>query len=457
MKTLPTPNEHPLVQKVRYMRDPLGYLLECQKKLGDIFMLQVMKQGMVIVCSPELTKAVYMQPDDTLVAGEAKIAVFGKILGETSTLLLDGPAHLKRRRLMLPRFRGELMEGFRPVMVEAARRTLDAMPRDREFALHPYMHQVAFEVILRALFAETPTARMHHLRSKLHAFANKAVTSPLLRFQALQRDLGKLSPWGRVQQIVRESRDAVLAEVQRRRRHNVEASDITGLLCAARHDDSTPLSDIEVRDEIMTMVAAGHETTSMAMTWLCNSVFTEPGVYDKLVAEKAANPDKPVDELPYLDAVVKESLRLNSLIPSGSGRIAKKSFELGGYTVHAGQMVSVAFHAIHRRPELFERPNDFVPERFMSGKYSPYENVPFGGGTRRCIGMPFATYEMKLVLSTLLEAMRLEIVQSPVKPMWRGMFLTPNKGLTVRVRPRPTAHVTGGQHGSEHSTQASVS
>jgi cytochrome P450 len=436
VKTPPTPSEHPLVQKVRYMRDPLGYLLECQAKLGDIFMLQVMKQGMVIVCSPDLTKAVYMQADDTLVAGEAKLAVFGKILGQTSTLLLDGPEHLKRRRLMLPRFRGELMQSFRPVMVEAARKTLDDMPRDRAFALHPYMHQTAFEVILRALFAETPIARMHHLRSKLHAFANKAVTSPLLRFQALQRDFGQLSPWGRVQQIVRDARDAVLAEVQRRRRHNVEAKDITGLLTAARHDDDSPLSDIEVRDEIMTMVAAGHETTSMAMTWLCKSVFTEAGVYDKLIAERAANPDKSVDELPYLDAVVKESLRLNSLIPSGSGRIAKKTFELGGYNVRAGSMVSVAFHAIHRRPELFDRPNEFVPERFMSGKYSPYENVPFGGGTRRCIGMPFALYEMKLVLSTLLETMRLEIVQSPVKPMWRGMFLTPNKGLTVRVRPR---------------------
>src|SRR5258706_10888359 len=174
MRTPPTPSEHPLVQKVRYMRDPLGYLLECQAKLGDIFMLQVMKQGMVIVCSPELTKAVYMAGDDTLVAGEAKVAVFGKILGETWTLLLDGPAHLKRRRLMLPRFRGELMQTFRPVMVEAAKRTLESMPRDREFALHPYMHQVAFEVILRALFAETPTSRMQHLRGKLHAFANKA-------------------------------------------------------------------------------------------------------------------------------------------------------------------------------------------------------------------------------------------------------------------------------------------
>lgn len=436
----PGPSEPSIIQKVRYLRDPLGYISECQRTYGDIFTIQLAKNGMVIVCTPELAKAVYTAGDDVLVAGEAKLTLFGKLLGQYSTLLLDGPPHLKRRRLLLPRFRGELMHKFGPVMIEACKRTLDEMPRDRAFALHPHLHHIAFEVILRALFAATPSDRIDALRSTLYAFATKAVTSRLLMFPPLQRDFGPLSPWGRVARIVAQSRTVLVDEIARRRRAGVETDDITGLLLAARHDDGSGLSDEEIRDEILTMVAAGHETTSIALAWLCHAVFTRPNVLAKLLDELAAKPigdGKRIDELTYLDAVARESLRFNTLIPNGSGRLVKRDFELGGHRIPAGAMVSVAFHLIHRRPDVFERPDEFLPERFLSKKYSPYESIAFGGGSRRCIGMPFALYEMKLVLAKLLEEFRLEVRQDGVRPTWRGMFLTPNKGLMVRVRPHP--------------------
>jgi cytochrome P450 family 110 len=436
----PGPSENSLFQKVRYLRDPLGYLAECQRTYGDIFTIQLAKHGMVIVCSPELAKAVYTAGDDVIVAGEAKYTVFGKLLGKHSTALLDGREHVRRRRLLLPRFRGDLMHNFGPVMLETCNRTLDELPRDRTFALHPYLHDIAFNVILRALFAATPAELFEPLRQQMYTFATKAVTSRQLMFPQLQRDLGPLSPWGRVARIADSARAAVLDEIRRRRRDRSTSEDIAGLLMAARDEDGSALSDEEVRDEILMMVAAGHETTSIALAWLCHAVFTRPDILDKLLDELAANPvrdGKRIDELRYLDAVVRESLRFNSLIPNGSGRVVKKTFELGGHEIRAGMMVTVAFHAIHRRADVFERPNELWPERFLStAKVSPYEYLAFGGGSRRCLGMPFAIYEMKIVVAALLDKFRLDIVGA-VRPSWRGMFLTPSKGLRVRVRAHP--------------------
>ncbi len=434
---VPGPTDSPLVQRIRYMRDPIGYIEQCQRRYGDVFSIKLVNHGMVFVCSPELAKEVYTSGEDTLVAGEAKIKIFGKLLGQSSTLLLDGPAHLKRRRLMLPRFRGEMMEGFRPVMLDACERTLDAMPKGGTFALHPYMHRIAFDVIGRALFSATPPRLVGELLEALRNFANRAVTSRLLMFPALQRDLGALSPWGRVLRVVAAARAAVETEIRRRRADLTEQNDITGLLLAARHDDGSPLSDDEVRDEIMTIVAAGHETTAMSLTWLSYAVFSRPSVLAKLRAELAASPNGVGGELPYMDAVIRESLRYYSMIPNGSGRIVKRDFTLGGYRVPAGAMVSVAFHAVHRKPQVFERAGEFWPERFMTAKYSPYESVPFGGGTRRCLGMPFAMFEIKLVLASMIERFSLEIVQREVVPSWRGAFLTPSKGLVVRAAPAP--------------------
>jgi cytochrome P450 len=250
-------------------------------------------------------------------------------------------------------------------------------------------------------------------------------------FPALQRDLGPLSPWGRVLRAVDRAKTAALDEVVARRRDHVQASDLTGLLMGARDDDGSALSDAEIRDEILTMVAAGHETTAMALTWLTYAVFTRPAVVAQLVAELATK--RPVDELPYLDAVVRESLRFYSLIPNGSGRLAKRPVRLGPYEIPAGSMVSVAFHALHRRADVFDQPDTFWPERFLTAKYSPYESAPFGGGSRRCLGMPFALFEIKLVIAMVLERFRIEIAQSRVRPAWRGAFLTPSKGLRVRL------------------------
>jgi cytochrome P450 len=415
---------------VRYLRDPIGYMDRCQRELGDLYMLRLVGPGMVFASTPALAKQVYTASEDDLVAGEAKIKVFGRILGQSSTLLLDGTEHLVRRRLLLPRFRGELAQQLAPAMTEACATTLAGLPTDRTFALHDYMHRIAFQVISRSLFAATAPARIANLEAALRDFAHDAVTSRLLMFPAFQRDFGPYSPWGRVVRVVAHARREVLAEIHMRRTMSVQAEDILGVLIDATNDDGTTLTDSEIVDEILTMVAAGHETTSMALTWLCYAVYTRPAVLAKLRAETGDLAGRR-----YLEATVRESLRVYSVIPNGSGRIAKRAFQLGGFDVPAGAMVTVAFHAVHRTLEVFADAETFRPERFLDAKYSPYESLPFGGGTRRCLGMPFAMLELGLVLASFIERFDLEIVQRDVVPMWRGRFLTPNKGLLVRATP----------------------
>ena len=426
----PSPKQPALVQRVRYLRDPIGYMDRCQRELGDTYMIELVNPGMVFVSTPALAKQVYTSSEDDLVAGEAKIAVFGKILGHSSTLLLDGAEHLKRRRLLLPRFRGELAQKLAPAMTEACTTTLAELPTDRTFALHAFMHRIAFQVISRSLFAATPPARIAKLEAALRNFAHDAVTSRLLMFPALQRDFGRYSPWGHVVRVVSRARREVLAEIHMRRTMAVTSEDILGLLLDAKNDDGTALTDSEIVDEILTMVAAGHETTSMALTWLCYAVYTRPAILAKLRSETGE-----LTERAYLQATVRESLRMYSVIPNGSGRIAKRAFQLGGFEVPAGAMVTVAFHAVHRTLEVFADAETFRPERFLDAKYSPYESIPFGGGARRCLGMPFALFELELVLSKIVERFDLEIVQRDVVPMWRGRFLTPTKGLLVRATP----------------------
>ena len=424
------------MQKLSYLRDPIGYMDRCRRELGDIYLLRLVEPGMVFVGTPELAREVYTAPEDTLVAGEAKIAVFGKILGSSSTLLLDGDAHLKRRRLLLPQFRGELMQALAPAMIDACKRTLATLPANRDVALHPYLHRIAFDVIARSLFSATPAERRRPLEDAMREFADRAVTSRLLMMPRLQIDLGPRSPWGKVVRAVARARDWLRAEIRQRRASGLagQATDILALLLVAHDEQGNALGDDDIVDEMLTMVAAGHETTAMALTWLAYAVYTRPNVLETLRSEAEAG--APLVDRPYLQAVVRESLRFHSVIPNGSGRIAKRAFVLGGYDVPAGAMVSVAFDAVHRKLDVFADADVFRPDRFLGAKLSPYEWIPFGGGTRRCLGMPSALFELQLVLSELVAGYDLRIVQRTVKPMWRGRFLTPNKGLIVRAAAR---------------------
>jgi cytochrome P450 family 110 len=229
---------------------------------------------------------------------------------------------------------------------------------------------------------------------------------------------------------VERARAAIRSELEARRREPA-ANDLAGMLIDARDEAGQALDESAIVDEILTMIVAGHETTAMAATWLCYAVFTRPDVRDRLRAE--AREHAALADRPYLAAVVRESLRFHSTVPNGSGRLAKRAFELGKREIPRGALVTVAIHEVHREAGVFERADEFLPERFLDAKYSPYESIPFGGGTRRCLGMPFALQELAVILAGMIDRWDLVVVQREVRPVWRARFLTPSRGLVVRA------------------------
>jgi len=296
---------------------------------------------------------------------------------------------------------------------------------------------ITLDVIVRTVFGMTDGAAMAHLRDLLRRFVTLAV-NPLSLWPPLQVDLGPVSPWGRFVRLRREI-DALLdVEIAACRAANdPERTDVLQLLLAARDETGAPMGDAEVRDELMTLLLAGHETTATALAWTTHRILTEPGVYDALREENArvvgSRPVSPDDvpRLEYLDAVVKETLRLNPVIPDVM-RLVKRPLRIGGVDLPEGVAVAPNIYAAHRRADVWPDPLRFRPERFIGTRPSPYEFFPFGGGMRRCLGMAFALYEMKVVLATLFAQAELALAPGyRARIVRRNVTWVPSEGMPV--------------------------
>jgi unspecific monooxygenase len=280
---------------------------------------------------------------------------------------------------------------------------------------------------LQAIFGPFASGVSPILFDALEVFTNKAVSSKLLMFPSLQVDLGPWSPWGRIERIKEQVDREVFAEIARRR-STPEQDDLLGCLLTATGEDGHTLTDSEIRDEILTLVVAGHEITASVLCWLFYAIISRKhvlyGVRQELAA-KSTGGQAQVDELVYLDAVMR------------SARIVLSPTTIRGFDVPAGALVTVAMHLLHRRPEIFADPEQFMPERFLGSKFSPYEYAPFGGGDRRCLGMAIAIHELKTIVATVLDRVDLACSLGSVRPVRRGAFLAPEAGLLVEVRARP--------------------
>ena len=281
---------------------------------------------------------------------------------------------------------------------------------------------------------------------QLVRLANEAIASPLLMARPLQWDLGSWSPWGRVLRVIRDSDRLLMAEIRRRREAGDagDRKDILSLLLLARNDQGEGLSDAELRDELATMILAGHETTGTVLSWALECLLRRPEVVRRIREEMAqvAGRELPrgreqLAKLEYLDATIKEVLRFRPIMAFGGTRIAQVPWRLGAWEIPPGAGVANALSMVHRRPDLYPEPHEFRPERFLGKHPDPYEWTPFGGGVRRCLGMAFALYEMKIVLARLLATTgpELELSESgPTRAVTRGYFIAPHKGLPIRVR-----------------------
>jgi cytochrome P450 len=438
----PGPKLPAIAQGLWFVAKPVGFIEGCLRRYGDPFTVRLPSTPDVVLFSaPDAIRDIFTADDDVLPAGEANV-VLQPILGANSLLLLDGERHLRERRMMMPPFHGDRMRAYATVMRDVTESALGAWPMGQPFPIMPQTQAITLDVILRTVFGVAEGATMDAMRDRLRTFVTAAV-NPMYLWTVLQVDLGRWSPWGRFVRLRREV-DAMLdAEIAARRAaHDTARTDVLSMLLAARDEQGNPMPDAHLRDELMTLLLAGHETTATALAWTVHRVLTEPGVLERIRAELGAVVGKrrlepeDVGRLDYLDAVVKETLRLNPVLPDVL-RLLKRPMRIGGIDLPAGVGVAPNIYATHRRPDVWPEPERFRPERFIGAKPSPYEYFPFGGGVRRCLGMAFALYEMKVVLATLLARADLTIAPGyGVRVVRRNITWVPSEGMPVVVTRR---------------------
>lgn len=403
-----------------------------QRERGDVFTLHLPLGPVVVVADPALVKDVFTGDPDVLRAGEGNRPL-EPVVGPESLLLLDGARHLRRRRLVLPPFHGERLKAYENDMAALTRDSLATWPRDAPFALEPHLRAITLAIIVRVVFGIEDERRAARLQELIPRIAPDGGMSSLLLLPAFRRDLGPRSPWRRFV-AARAAVDALLFEQIAARRADpalAERTDILSLLLQARDEDGAPLTDRELRDELMTLLLAGHETTASALAWAFTLlVHARPDALERARADDA-----------YLDAVATETLRLKPPLPMAVRRTTAP-VALGDHVVPAGTRVAPSIYLIHRREDLYPAPRAFRPERFLDGKAETYAWLPFGGGIRRCVGAAFAQLELRTVLRTVLDAVDVSAPGADARPertRRRAIVLAPQRGARVVVRTRRPA------------------
>ncbi|MGH2866288.1 MAG: cytochrome P450 [Solirubrobacteraceae bacterium] len=406
----------------------------------------------VILSDPADIKALFTAPADAVHPGEGA-SILAPIVGRNSVILLDEQAHLSQRRLLLPAFHGERMQGLRGVMTELCEREIGSWPGAEPVALHPRLQRLTLEIILQAVFGldRGPTLdRLRDLLSEVLAFSE----SPLSVLPALQRVLGWTSTQRRFNALMRDTDEIIFGLIAQRRAAEGRAGegragerpageeagdgaptsgdDVFSMLLAARHEDESPMSAQELRDELMTALVAGHETTASQLAWALERLAREPEVQARLRTEVDENNG---DE--YLTATINEILRLRPVLPNAEPRLTKREIEIGGVRYPAGVVLLASAYLVHHDPELYPEPAAFRPERFLGNPPGTYTWLPFGGGRRRCLGASFAIEEMKIALRTVIRSFTL----SPGSPQAettrrRSITFSPSHSATVILHPR---------------------
>ncbi len=423
----PGPRLPRLLQTAGFMFAGPRFLEACRRRYGPaVTFSTVFDNGFVMVFDPALCKQVFQGSAQQLHAGEAN-ALLGPILGARSVLLLDGAEHLRHRRLLLPPFHGRRMQVYEEEIRAAADREIDRWPVGAPFELLPSMQSLTLHVILQAVFGYQPGAAELELREALRAMVEPLGRPRGLLLMVLLERLGRFGARQRATQQFETSRDAVdeilYAEIQRRRAEPdlAERDDVFSALLLAEDENQVRLTPSEVRDELVTLLLAGHETTATGLAWTFDLLLHNPAVL-----ERAREGDDA-----YLDAVVKESLRVRPVIP-GVGRVVRgEPFRLGEWVIPPGVEINPSIRMIHRRADLYPDPAAFRPERFL-GADAPdtYSWLPFGGGTRRCLGASFALMEMRVVLRRVLERTTLRPAgEAPEEVQLRAITLAPKTGV----------------------------
>lgn len=441
-KLPPGPRLPRLIQIYRWLRYPVDFLEGCARRYGDVFTLRFPQSPPIVAFSdPEAVKEMFTGDPDVLHAGEANI-ILEPLMGQNSLLLIDGERHRRERRLMTPPFRGDRMKAYGAAMREAANRSIDAWPVGTPFPIHEQTQAITLDIIFKTIFGMKESPQLATLRDGL-VRGLMLGSNPIYLLPLFRRNFGPLTAWREIAQMMRESDEILFEEFARRRAEGTSGrDDVLSMLLEARDEDGRAMTDQELRDQMVTLMVAGHETTATALAWAVHHMLAHPEAHVRLREEiQEAGGGGPVDaegagRLEYLDAFIKETMRLNPIIPFVA-RLTQQPVKIGGYEIPAGVVVAPAIYLTHRRPDVWPDPLRFDPERFVGARPNPYAYFPFGGGTRLCIGAAFATYEMKIVLAEIIRRTALRPAPGhTVRIVRRSITFAPSGGVPV-VMERP--------------------
>lgn len=446
MKLPAGPKLPSLLQTLRIIADPTGFLDACANQYGDTFTLRVLglnSPPVVFFSDPDAIQAIFTNLADQFEFGKVT-HVFRPLTGDLSLIMQDGARHQKQRQFLMPGLHGESLYRCGDLICSITQTQTANWITNALIPVQEAMLDISLEVILQVVFGLQPGERLLRLKALLHTLLER-VNSPLYSVQfflpPLQQDLGKSSPWGGFLRLRQQIDQLLYAEIaERRQQASTERNDILSMLLTVRDAAGESLSDQELRDQLMTLLLLGHETTASGLTWALYWLHRTPETLVSLRAELAKLGEQPdpmqVAQQPYLNAVCKEALRVYPIALISQPRRVKQTVSLAGYEFEPGAILIPCIYLAHRRSQTYPEPARFHPERFLTGKLSQYEYLPFGGGSRSCIGAALAMFEMKLILATLLNRFQFRLEQpasQTIRPARRGITFVPPGQFQLRV------------------------
>ncbi|MBD2253565.1 cytochrome P450 [Nostoc parmelioides] len=433
------------VQVLRWVFSPMSFLEDCAKRYGDIFSIKLAKDvpPIVFLSNPKDIQQILTNDNNQLDSPGDWNDLFEPLLGKHSVITLSGAEHQRQRQLLMPPFHGERMRGYSQVITDVTEKVIGQYQIGQPFQIRSVTQAITLRVIMQAVFGLYEGSRaetLQHLLSDLLEKSSSPFSVALLYFPALRRDFGPIKFWGEQVQIQQQVDELIYEEIQERRENpDPSRTDILSLLMDARDADGQPMTDVELRDELMTLLVAGHETTATALAWAMYWIHKLPAVKARLLQELDSLGDNPdsttIFKLPYLNAVYSETLRIYPVAMLTFARRVIETMALGGYELPPGTPVLGSIYLTHQREDLYPEPKKFKPERFLERQFSPYEYLPFGGGTRRCLGLAFAQWEMKLALAKIMTSYELELANSvEVRPKRRGLVTGPHRPIEMVIK-----------------------
>jgi cytochrome P450 len=422
----PGPRTPTALQSIGWWSRPTAYMERCRARYGKRFTIRLLGQSpFVILSDPDEIKQVFTAPPDVLHPGEGA-RILEPVIGANSVILLDEDPHMRQRKLLLPAFHGEKMQRLSGLMGELAEREVASWPTGEPIPLHGRLQRLTLEVILRAVFGLQRGAQLDELRdlmTEVLAFGE----SPLSLLPPAQRLLAGRGPVGRMERVGARADAMIYALIEERRQDSGDGEDVLSMLLGARDEDGEPMSPAELRDELVTALVAGHETTASQLAWALERIAREPGVQRRLHEELDDGSDDA-----YLTATINEILRRRPVVPNAEPRLVKQPVQIGDIEYQPGVVLFASAYLVHHDAAIYPDPYAFRPERFLDQTPGTYTWIPFGGGRRRCLGASFALLEMKIVLRAALTCYELRSTGGPPEiTRRRGITFSPSGGSRV--------------------------